>query len=147
VGQKLERIHCFHWHIEIDEYAVWLKFNICRNLMLSNAQWTSPRFLIFRFFSNPPDPLGPPVYWFFKEVDFCKNSSFHFLSLLVLFTPNFHGKITCFCIYFSFMLYDNLLLFFPSLCSHVMSLLKFRPSRLVWPPFIKIRNFFWPHVY
>ena len=45
------------------------------------------RLLIFRVFPTPRTLLGPPSINF-KEIDFFTNPSFHFLSLLVLFTPN-----------------------------------------------------------
>jgi len=62
---------------------------------------------------------------------FSTNPLFPFISLLVLFMPNFHGKIAYCCIYFSFMLYDNLFLVLSSLHKHLKPFLKFRP-----PPFI-----------
>ena len=55
----------------------------------------------------------------FNEIVFFKNSSFQFNSLLVLITPNYvHVIIACFCIYFSFTIYDNLLLVCSSLYNH-----------------------------
>ena len=102
--------------------------------------------LVFQLFSNPPDLIRTPRLLILRTLTFFTNSSFHFLSLLVLFTPNFHSKIACFCTYFSFMLYDNLPLFFPSLCSLVMSLLKFRtpPPFILTHPFIKFQIIFRP---
>ena len=63
-----------------------------------------PRLLIFYSFPTPRILLGPSMN--FKEIDLFLQAV-HFLSLLVLFTPNFHGKIAYCCIYFSVMLYDN----------------------------------------
>ena len=38
-----------------------------------------------------------------EEIEFSTSSLLYFLSLPVLF--NFQGKLTCFCVYFSFILY------------------------------------------
>ena len=70
----------------------------------------------------------------FKDFDFFMNPWFHSNCLLVLFTPNIQGKIECFCIYFSSMLYDNLLLFSPSFYNNLKPILKFTPPLLFWPP-------------
>ena len=82
-----------------------------------------PPLITFRIFSIPRTLVGPPVYYF-MEIDFFTNLSLHFPSLLVPFTSNFHVKIACFCIYFSFMFYGVLLLFFLSLYNHLKPLLK-----------------------
>ena len=87
----------------------------------------SLRLLIFQFFPAP--------HLILRKLTFLQTS--HFISLLCQdylhpFSRNFHGKITCFCIYCSFMLYDNLFLLFPSLYSHIKPFLDFRsPSRLL----------------
>ena len=81
----------------------------------------------FSICSNPPDLIKTPRLLILRKLTFSTNPSCHFLSLLVLFTPNFHGKIAYCCIYFSFMLYDNLFLFFSSSCNHLKPFLKFRP--------------------
>ena len=90
-----------------------------------------PAYYFFDFCPTPWSLLGLPRLLILRKLTFFTNPSFHFLSLLVLFTPNFHGKIACFCIYFDIMLYDNLFLFFPSLYNHLRPFLKFQP-----PPFI-----------
>ena len=59
-----------------------------------------PCLLIFEFFPTPRTLLGPP-FINFKEIEFIAGLLCYFFSLLVLFTPNFQGKLTCFCIYFS----------------------------------------------
>ena len=84
------------------------------------------RLLIFRFFLTRRNLLGP-AFINVKDIDFFTRPSFHVLSLLVLFTPNFHGRIVYCCIYFSIMLYDNLFLFFPALYNHLKPFLKIRP--------------------
>ena len=97
----------------------------------------------FLDFSSPLALLGPLSHLLMlRKLTFFTNSTFHFPSLLVLFTPNFHVRIACFCIYFSFMLYDSLFVLFPSLYNHVNSLLKFRPTEYFDPPSINFRNFF-----
>ena len=60
----------------------------------------------------PPGAYQDPQVTNFEKIELFMNSSFYFLSLLVLFLPNFQGKITCFCIYFSFVLSDNMYLVF-----------------------------------
>ena len=85
-----------------------------------------PRLLIFKFFQSPGPYFDPP-FINFKEIDFFYKSSFHFLSLLVLVTLNFHGKMAYCCIYVSFMLYNDLFLFFSSLYKQSKPFLKFRP--------------------
>ena len=72
----------------------------------------------FFIFSSPRTLLGLPPFLYFKEIDFFTNPSFHFHSLLVLFTPNFHGKMSF--MYFSFMIYDNLFCSF-RLCTIIES--------------------------
>ena len=89
----------------------------------------SPRLLIFRFFPTP-EPYLDPHLLILRKLTFYTNPSFHFLSVLGLFTPNFHGKITRFCIYFSLMLYDNLFLFCTSLYNHLKRLQNFLRSPL-----------------
>ena len=107
----------------------------CSSFCTFRCQINASSLLIFRSVSNLPDLIRTP-FINFKEIDFFTNSLLHFFSWLVLFTPNFQGKIACFCIYFSFMLYDNLLLFFPSLYNHLKPFLILRPL-----PVIKARNF------
>ena len=92
-----------------------------------------PSLLIFRFYSNPPDLIRPP-FISFKENDFFMNPSFHFLSLLVLFTPNIQGKIECFGIYCSSVLNVNLFLFLPSFYNNLKPFLKFRLPVYFDPP-------------
>ena len=89
-----------------------------------------PCLLIFQFFSSPPDLIGTPYLLLLRKLTFFTNPSFYFLSLLVLFTPNFHSKIAGFCLYFSFMLHDNLSLLLPILKAHLKAFLKFRPPHL-----------------
>ena len=101
-----------------------------------------PRFLIFQFFFQPPDLVRTLPFINFKETDFFTNPFFHFLSLLVLFTPNIQDKVECFCIYFSSMLCDNLFLFFPSFYNHLKPFLKFRsPFILTLPRLLNFRIF------
>ena len=82
-------------------------------------------------FFQPPGPYWTPPFITFKEIEFITGLLCYFLSLLVIFTSNFQGKLTCFCIYFSFTLYDSLFLFFPLLCNHFKPFLEFRPPRLL----------------
>ena len=58
--------------------------------------------------------------------------------------PIFQGKLMCFCIYSSFILYDNPFLFFPSLYNLLKLFLKSRPPVYFNPSFIKFRKFFRP---
>ena len=103
-----------------------------------------PHLLIFQFFPNPMDLIRTPINNFLRKCTFFTNTSFHFLSLLVLLTPNFHGKIAYCCKCFSFMFCDNLFLFFPSLSNHSKPFLKFQPPVYFDPPFIKFWNIFQP---
>ena len=73
-----------------------------------------PPFIKFLIFSNPRTLLGPP-FINFKKIEFITGLLCYFLSLLELFTPNFQGKLTCFCVYFSFTLCGSLFLFYPLL--------------------------------
>jgi len=108
-------------------YTTLYNYNIdIGTISILRCQINVPPLINFSIFSNPQTLLGPP-FINFKEIAFFTNASFHFLSLLVLFTPNFHGKIAYCCIYFSFMLFDNLLLFFPSLYNYLRPFLKFQP--------------------
>ena len=88
-----------------------------------------PRLLIFRFCSNLQDFIRTPCLSFLRKLTFFKPLTS--LPFVVLFTPNFHGKKACFCIYSSFMLYDNLFLLFQSLYNHLKLFPDFR-----LPPFI-----------
>ena len=98
--------------------------------------------LIFQFFSNPSQDLArTPRLLILRKLTFFTNPSFHFLSLLVLYTQNFQCKIACFCICFSFILYDNLFLFFPSLYSYLKPFLNFRPPRLFSPCLLNFGTF------
>ena len=81
----------------------------------------------FSIFFQPPDLVRIPRLLILRKLTLFTNTSFHFLSLLVQFTHNFHGKIKYSCTYFSFMLYDNPFLFFPSLYNHLKPFLKFQP--------------------
>jgi len=92
-----------------------------------------PSLINFSIFLQPPDLIRTPRLLILRRLTIFTNPSFHFLSVLVLFTPNFHGKIAYCCIYFSFMLYGNLFLFFLSLYNQLNPFLKFQP-----PPYILI---------
>ena len=96
-----------------------------------------PRLLIFDFF-QPPELIRNPRLIMLWKMPFFTNPLFHFLSLLVVFTPHFYGKIAYCCIYFSFILHENLLLFFLSLYNHLKLFLKFHSN----PQFIKRRKIF-----
>ena len=98
-----------------------------------------PLIIKFWIFSNPPDLTMTPRLLILRKLTFFIKPYFHFLSLLVLFTPDFHGKIAYCCIYFSFMLYDNLFLFFPTLHNPVKRFLKFQPP-LYFDP-LRLLNF------
>ena len=88
--------------------------------------------LIFRFF-QPPDLIRTPSLNNCKEIDFFTNPSFHFLSFLVLFTPTIQGKMECFCVKCSSMLYDNLFLFFPSFYNHLSHFSNSDPPFILTP--------------
>ena len=110
--------------------------------VLSGAWWTFPLpLLVFRFFTTTPDLIRTHPIIKFEEIDFVTNSSFYFLYLLILLTPNFQGKITYIWIYFAFFHYGNLFLFFPSLYNHSKPFFKFWPPVYFDPPFIKFRIF------
>ena len=64
---------------------------IVKNNYSQVCQINAPRSLILDFF-QPPDLIRDPPFTNFKEIGFLTNSSFHFLSLLVLFTPIFMAK-------------------------------------------------------
>ena len=101
-----------------------------------------PPLINFSIFFQPPGPYKDPRLLILRKLTFSTNPSFHFLSLLVLFTANFHGKVAYCCIYFSFILYDNLFLFFSSSYNHIKPVLKFRPPSIYFdPPFIKFWSF------
>ena len=86
-----------------------------------------PLFINFQFFATSPDFIRSPHLLLLRKLTFCSNPSFHFLSLLVLSTPNLHGKIADCCIHSSFMPNDNLFLFFSPLYNHAKPVLKVRP--------------------
>ena len=117
--------------------AFWIcdKLSVCQNYVAvfrAVVNFCSINRLInFSVFVQPPGTYLDPPFINFKEIEDFMYPSFRFLSFLVLFTPNMHGKIACFCIYFSFMLSDNLFLFFPSLYNHLKPFLKFRLPRLL----------------
>jgi len=110
------------------------------------CQINIPPFIDLSIFFQPPDLFRTPSFINFMETDSLYKPPFYFFSLLVLFTLNFHGKIAYCCIHFSFILYDSLFLFFPSLDEFKA------PSQIPTPlyfdhPFIKFRNFFQRPVY
>ena len=72
-----------------------------------------PAYYFPDFFPILPDFTRTPRLFILKKITFFMNFSCCFLSLLVPFTSNFQGKIACFCMYFNFVLYDNLFLLFP----------------------------------
>ena len=80
----------------------------------------------FSIFPTPWTLIGP-LFINFKEIDFSMSPSLHFLSFLVLATPNFRSKIACFCIHLRYLLSDNLFVFLPSLYNHLKPLLKSDP--------------------
>jgi len=56
-------------------------------------------------------------------IDFVENDPLYKLLILFFVISStiysyFSKQIACFCICFSFILYDNLFMFFPSLCNH-----------------------------
>ena len=106
-----------------------------------------PFLLTFQFYSNPWTLLGPSRLLVLGELTFFTNLTFHSLSLLVLFTPNLHDKIAYYCIFFSFILYDNLFLFLTSLSNHSKPFLKFRPPVYSTPRLLTFGVFSDPHAY
>ena len=66
-----------------------------------------------------------------KKDEFITGLVCYFLSLLELFTPNFQGKLTRFCVCSSFTLCDSLYLFFPLLYNDFKPFLEFQPPRLL----------------
>ena len=86
-----------------------------------------PCLSIFQFFATSQDFIRSPHLLILRKLTFCTNPSFHFLSFLVLSTPNLHGKIAYCCIHSSFVPNDNLFLFFSPLYNHVKPVLKVRP--------------------
>ena len=105
-----------------------------------------PRLLIFRFFSNPPDLIRTPRLLIIRKFTFLQAPRLIF-SLLVLFTPDFNGKIAYCCIYFSCMLYDNLFLFFTSLYNHLKPFLKSQPPFISTSHVLNFQIFSDPPVY
>ena len=103
-----------------------------------------PPLINFLIFFRPPDCIRKPPFITFKKIEFITGLLCYFLSLLQLFTPNFQGKLTCFCIYFSVTLCDSLCLFFPLLYNDFKLFLEFRPPIYFESPFIKFRMFFQP---
>ena len=77
----------------------------------------TPSLLTLRFFSTPPDFIRTPCLVILRKLSVF--TTLYVISLLVLFTPNFHGKIGYCDMYFSIMLYYNSLLFFLSLYNHL----------------------------
>ena len=111
-------------------FIVWSLVKGCSTNFTLRCQIKRPPLINFSIFFQPPGPhKDPPRLLMLRNLTVSTNPSFHFLSLLVLFTPNFHGKIAYCCIHFSFMLYDNLF-FFSSLYNNLKPFLKFRPPRL-----------------
>ena len=94
--------------------------NVCNLRKIPNKV---PCLINFSIFPTPLFLLGPPLL-FLRKLTCFTNSSFYVLSLLVLCTLNFQGKMTCFSIYFS-CVFSNVFSFFPSLCTHLKSFLKF----------------------
>ena len=90
------------------------------------------------------EPNKRPPFINLKNIEFITGLLCYFLSLLELFTPNFQGKLTRFCVYFSFTLCDSLFLFFPLLYTDLKPFLECRPPVYFDPPFIKFWKFFQP---
>ena len=106
-----------------------------------------PRISIFDFFPTPQTLLGPP-FIDFKKIEFITGMLCYFLSLLELFTPNLQGKLTCFCVYFSFTLCDSMFLFFPLLYSDFKLCLEFQPPLFILTPhLLNFRSFSNPPYY
>ena len=91
----------------------------------------------FSIFFIPQTLLGSP-FINFEENEAFTNSLLYLLSLLVLFKPIFEGKIACFCMHFSSLLYDNLVFLLPPLFNNCKAFLKLRTP----PPFVKFQSFF-----
>jgi len=112
--------------------------------ILFRFQINVPPLIKFSIFFQPSDLVRTTRLLILGKSTFFTNPSIHFLSLLVLSTPNFHSKIAYCCIYFSFMLYDKLFLFFPSLYNHLSLFLNYHSPFILTHPFIKFWNFFRP---
>ena len=99
------------------------------------------RLIIFLLLSNPHTLLRPFIN--FKE-------TLVFYELLILFPffvstihPHFSkGKLAQFYVYFSFLLCDNLFLFFPSLYNHFKPFRKFQFPHFLPSPTYYICEFF-----
>ena len=111
------------------------------------CQINAPLLINFSIFSNPLNFIMTPCLLILRKLTSFTNHSFHFLSLLILFMPKFHGKIAQCCIYFSFMLYDNLHLFVLSLYNNLKPFLKVRPPRLSTFGTFPTPLFIWTPIY
>ena len=85
-------------------------------------------------FQTPSEFIRSLCLLILRKLTCSTNPSFHFFLLLALLTPHIHGKIASFCIYFSFMLSDNLFFFFPWLYIHLKPFLKSQPPVYFDPP-------------
>ena len=96
---ELIATHDFPW---IVKFVIFL--NKRSNLILSLSLLKLPHFLFFLCWGFVIGPMAFPQHYILKKI---------------LFTPNCHRKIAYCCMCSSFMFYDNLFLFFPSLYNNV----------------------------
>ena len=89
----------FFFSIDVNEcflYSFLINFLFHSAAILSGAKLTSPPLINFT-----SHLIRIPILFSLRKFDFFTNPVFHFLSLLAIFKSCFHGKIACFCIYFS----------------------------------------------
>ena len=121
-------------------YALKTHYNDQKCIYSQVPDKSTPAYYFSDIFPTLRTLLRSPRLLISKKLTFFTNPSFHFLSFSVLLTPNFPGKIAYCCIYLSFILYDNLFLFFPSLYHHLNHLLEFQPHIYSDPPLLHFRN-------
>jgi len=110
------------------------------------CQINVPPIINFLTFCQPSGPYKDPRLLILRNMNIIRTP--HIISFLVsTIHAKYSGKIEYFCIYFSSMLYDNLLLFPPLFYNHLKLFLKFRPPVYFDPPAIKLYNLFQPLVY
>ena len=105
-----------------------LAFPACHFFAESLYSQVPNKLMNFSIFFQPHDFIGTPRLLILRKLTALPAP--HFISFLCYHysCPIFKGKVDCFCIYFSSMLYD-LFLFSPSLYNDLKPLLKFRAPR------------------
>ena len=106
VGKNGNHYGCKRTKISLNNSIGNQHLQILRTLYSQVPNTHPPCLLIFLFFPIP-DHIRTPPFVNGEENEVLINSSIHFFFVARTIQFRFQGKMTCFCMYFGFLLHEN----------------------------------------